>query len=139
MFRTSPKRTAVPTEPVARVLVVTQDDASRLTLQSVLEAAGYEVKTASHSEDAEEMLHREEFALVLSELDLETAHAGLEVLAFARMLENPPATGVISGNVEARGGSIRATLLQNVPELVGQVAEMISGRASRLMLRDLAS
>jgi CheY-like chemotaxis protein len=137
MLRTSHPRVASALNNLARVLVVDPNPASRLTLQGVLGAAGYSVWTASTSEQAQDYLNQQEFELVLSELDLESPHAGLEVLAYARMLENPPATGVISGVMESTRGVVNAAILENVPDLIGRVADMIGGRARRNMLREL--
>jgi CheY-like chemotaxis protein len=120
---------------LARVLLVDSHLASRLALQTILEAAGYSVQTAPTADEALERLNREEFELVLSELDLESPQAGLEVLAYARMMDYQPATAVLSAVMRGQHATPSAAVLEDVPNLIDQVAQIIGERASRSVER----
>src|SRR6478736_6101330 len=80
----------------ARVLLVDDDPASRLTLKTVLEAGGYKVNVAASAAEAVGKLDEGEYELVLSDLQMESPEAGLKVLAHARMMDYKPATALIT-------------------------------------------
>jgi CheY-like chemotaxis protein len=127
---------------VARVLLVDDDPASRLTLQTVLKAGGYGVDTAATSGEAISRMEADEYALVLSDLHMESPEAGLRVMEHARLMDYRPATAIVNtwqqDSVDA-GGRQGGVLIQpqNVPELLGQVADMIAERASRRLTRSM--
>src|SRR5438128_9606828 len=81
---------------LARVLVVDDDPTSRLTLQTVLEAGGYHVDAAATAAEAVGKLDREEYELVLSDLQMESPEAGLKVIAHAKMMDYKPATAIVT-------------------------------------------
>src|SRR5262245_9608744 len=87
----SPDRTL----ELARVLLVEDDVAARLTLQTLLRAGGYCVEVAASAAEAVEKMDTRQYTLVLSDLGLESPEAGLKVLAHARMKEYRPATSLI--------------------------------------------
>ena len=57
---------------IARVLLVHDDPAARLTLQTVLEASGYRVDSAASAAEAVAKLDDQEYELVLSDLQMES-------------------------------------------------------------------
>lgn len=124
-----------------RVLVVDQDPTARLTLQTVLEAGGYRVDAAATAAEAVDKMEDSEYALVLSELQLERPNAGAEVIAHARMMEYQPATAIVKTYLHQRGTSSnesnQSVLVEaeEVPELLGQVASLIGQRATRKVER----
>ena len=139
---------------MARVLVVDDNPASRLTLQTVLKAGGYYVDSAASAAEAVGKLDEQEYELVLSDLRLESPQAGLKVLAHARMMEYKPATALITSQLDSDSGSIsadgshspvtwekssRKVLIEaeDLPELLGKVADLIGQRATRRMRREL--
>lgn len=132
--RRSPQR-------MARVLLADDDPAARLTLQTVLEAGGYHVDSAASAAEAVGLLDKSEYELVLSDLSMESPEAGLKVLAHARMKEYRPATALVTSwraKAPRTGRSQKGRLLveaEDVPELLGQVANLISSRASRRVRR----
>src|SRR5580698_9324142 len=81
---------------LARVLLVHDDPASRLTLKTVLEAGGYNVDAAASAAEAVGKLDAGEYELVLSDLQMESPEAGLKVIAHARMMDYKPATALIT-------------------------------------------
>ncbi len=126
---------------MARVLLADDDPAARLTLQTVLEAGGYHVDAAASAAEAVSLLDQSEYELVLTDLAMESPEAGLKVLAHARMKDYRPATALVTSwrAKSPRGGRGRASQMlveaENVPELLGQVANLIGTRASRRMRR----
>jgi CheY-like chemotaxis protein len=127
---------------LARVLLVDDDPASRLTLQTVLTAGGYHVDAAASAAEAVDMLDQQAYELVLTDLNMESPEAGLKVLAHARMMEYKPATALVqtyrsSPQTASRGA--RAVLIEpeDLPELLTKVADLISERATRRLEREM--
>src|SRR6202790_1891462 len=81
---------------LARVLLVDDDPASRLTLKTVLEAGGYDVDSAASAAEAVGKLDEQQYELVLSDLQMESPEAGLKVLAHARLMDYKPATAIVT-------------------------------------------
>ncbi|MCS6951252.1 MAG: response regulator [Bryobacterales bacterium] len=130
---------------LARVLLVDDDPTSRLTLQTVLEAGGYHVDAAASAAEAIRLMESGEYELVLTDLRMESPKAGLKVLAHARMMDYKPATALITTYrrtrtpAKRRAKANQAVLIQSedLPELLGKVAELISERATRRVEREL--
>ena len=128
---------------LARVLVAEDNPATRLTLQTVLEAGGYRVDSAASAAEAVEKLDETEYELVLTDLDMETPDSGLKVIAHARMMDYQPATAVLRTETHTPSGPGRkfgADFLvapENLPEFLSQVATLIGSRASRRLNREM--
>ena len=126
---------------LARVLVVDDDPASRLTLQTVLKAGGYQVDTAATAAEAVGLMEAREYELVLSDLQMESPEAGLRVIAHAQMMDYQPATALItayghSSEAPRRSNSMLVAM-QDIPELLGTVANLLAERVSRRLQRRL--
>jgi DNA-binding NtrC family response regulator len=132
-------------EYLARVLLVDDDPASRLTLKTVLETCGYNVEAAASAAEAVGMLDDGEYALVLSDLQMESPEAGLKVLAHARMMDYKPATALITAYHDAtaapapahRRDSSLFIKPEDIPGLISKIADLISERATRRLEREL--
>jgi CheY-like chemotaxis protein len=116
--------------------------ATRLTLKTVLEAGGYKVNVAASAAEAVGKLDEGEYELVLSDLQMESPEAGLKVLAHARMMEYKPATALITAYQDSHPDMARhqRSLLispEDVPGLLGKIADMIAERATRRLRREL--
>jgi CheY-like chemotaxis protein len=127
---------------LARVLLVDDDPASRLTLKTVLEASGYNVDSAASAAEAVGKLEEGEYELVLSDLQMESPQAGLQVLAHAKMMDYKPATALLTTYENARPNLPRRENSMfikpvDVPGLLGKVADLISERATRRLQREL--
>jgi CheY-like chemotaxis protein len=127
---------------LARVLLVDDDPTSRLTLKTVLEAGGYNVDAAASAAEAVGKLDDGEYELVLSDLEMESPEAGLKVIAHARMMDYKPATALITTYQNAKPDHARKSnsLLikpEDIPGLLGKVAELIGQRASHRLERQL--
>lgn len=121
---------------LAPVLLVDDDVASRLTLRTLLRAGGYSVDTAASAAEAIEKLDSGQYALVLSDLGIESSEEGRKVLAYARDKDYKPATASITAYhgskplPKARETDV-VVETQDVPRLLTKVAELIGLRAIR--------
>ena len=127
---------------LARVLLVDDDPASRLTLQTVLTAGGYRVDGAASAAEAVGLLDEHKYELVLSDLHMESPEAGLKVLAHARMMEYKPATALVRtyrSSPQSASRGLEAVLIEpeELPELLTKVADLISERATRRLEREM--
>jgi DNA-binding NtrC family response regulator len=69
---------------VASILIVDDETTIRTSLRLVLQSVGYKVATASSAREATELLARQYFDMVLTDVRMETPTAGFEVLRSAR-------------------------------------------------------
>jgi CheY-like chemotaxis protein len=125
---------------LARVLLVDDDPASRLTLKTVLQAGGYAVDSAASAAEAVGKMDEHEYELVLSDLQMESPDAGLKVISHARIKEYKPATALVKTYSNREIGNQRGSFLiagENIPELLSMVAALISDRAQRRVYREL--
>ena len=124
---------------LARVLLVDDDLTSRLTLKTVLEAGGYAVDSVASAAEAVGKLDASQYELVLSDLQMESPEAGLKVLAHARLMDYKPATALFTSYHNSRPDPRRSVLIkpEDVPGLLGKVADLISQRAARIVARQL--
>jgi CheY-like chemotaxis protein len=124
---------------LARVLLVDDNLTSRLTLKTVLEAGGYFVDSAASAAEAVGKLDERQYELVVSDLHMESPEAGLKVLAYARLMSYKPATALLTTYQTNRLDYRRPVLIepQDLPGLLGKVAELISHRAARMVERQL--
>jgi CheY-like chemotaxis protein len=124
----------------AKVLLVDDDPASRLTLKTVLELSGYAVDCAASAAEAVGKLDEREYELVLSDLQMESPEAGLKVLAHARMMNYKPATALLTTerNHPVVDHSSRVLIKpEDIPDLLSKVADLIGIRATRRVNREM--
>jgi DNA-binding NtrC family response regulator len=118
---------------LARVLVVHGKLAPRLTLQTLLQAGGYAVDVAGSSWEALSKLDAGCYDLVLTD----GADGTQDVLAYARVKDYRPATAVVTSfepefEPSRRRGAYEFSIhTEDVPQLLGKVADLIAMRASR--------
>jgi len=125
---------------LARVLVVDDDPAARLTLQTVLEAGGYFVDSAATAAEAVGKLDRQQYELVLSDMQMESPEAGLKVIAHAKMMDYKPATALVTTSRTSEPQSSNRSVLvepEDIPDLLSKVANLIARRASRRVEREM--
>jgi CheY-like chemotaxis protein len=127
---------------MARVLLADDNPATRLTLQTVLEAGGYRVDSAASAAEAVGLMKESEYELVLTDLAMEGPESGLKVIEHARMMPYRPATAVVTtwhDTAHTKTGEIPSAEVliepENLPELLGKVARLIGERASRRVAR----
>ena len=132
---------------LARVLLADDNPTARLTLQTILEAGGYNVDSAASAAEAMYKLDSEEYSLVLSGRDMESKDAGLRVIQHAKSMDYRPATAVfdtesdaiVSDAIAGANSEKRPMLVrpEDIPGLLGQVADLISHRVTRQVRRDM--
>jgi len=127
---------------LARVLIADDDPASRLALQTVLKAGGYEVDSAASAAEAIRKLDEQEYQLVLTDLRMESPEAGLRVLAHANIMKYKPASALVNASIDRTAPSTadefdEAMVISSddVPELLTQVADLIGNRAKKRVER----
>ena len=120
---------------LARVLLVHGDLAPRLALQTILQAGGYMVDAAASPAEALTKLDESQYDLVLTESDLGSQSGGRNVLAYARVKDYHPVTAVVTSchaSTKMLGdGHEMSVYAENLPLLLGKVAELIGVRAIR--------
>ncbi len=129
---------------LARVLLVHGDLTSRLALQTILQAGGYSVDAAASPSEALAKLDESEYELVISDTGLGSNESGRKVLAYARVKDYHPATALITGSrltpqkrSTGRDSHNVAIRTEDLPRLLGKVAELIGLRASRRYSRTI--
>lgn len=124
---------------LARVLLVDDNPTSRLTLKTVLEAGGYSVDSAASAAEALGKMDEGEYELILTDMQMEVPEAGLRVLQHARAMLYKPATALVTSSQE-RGDPAGSRMLvetEDVPGILGKVADLIAVRATRQVAREM--
>jgi hypothetical protein len=122
---------------LARVLLVHGELAPRLALRTILQAGGYAVDVAATPSEAISKLDEGRYELVLSDAEFGSRPAGRNVLAYARVKDYRPATALVTSyepslkHRPGRGKHRISIYTENLPNLLGEVAELIGLRASR--------
>jgi CheY-like chemotaxis protein len=139
----SPLRGSAPNRSLdlARVLLVHGELAPRLALRTILQAGGYFVDVAASPSEAITKLDGGRYELVLSDANFGDAsfasrEAGRDVLAYARVKDYRPATALITSYeplLKRRPGQGYQVAIhtENLPNLLGEIAELIGIRACR--------
>lgn len=135
---------------LARVLLADDDPTARLTLQTVLEAGGYKVDSAASAAEAMYKMDSQEYSLVLSGRDMGSPDSGRRVLEHAKTMDYRPATAIFDTESDREAGdsrdsereyvSDRKPVLvapEDIADLLGKVADLISRRASMQVRRDM--
>jgi two-component system response regulator PilR (NtrC family) len=79
-----------------RVLIVDDEDAILTMLKLVLESAAFQVETAHSAAQAQSCLQKEAFDVVLTDMRMESATAGYDVVRAARQLRPRPAIAILT-------------------------------------------
>ena len=79
-----------------RILLVDDEVAILLTLKAVLEISGFEVDTAASAREAQSKLKKREYAMVITDMRMESDEAGREVIVAARTAPYHPAVALLT-------------------------------------------
>jgi CheY-like chemotaxis protein len=79
-----------------RILLVDDELAILLTLKAILEMNGFEVETASSSNEAMQKLESAVFQMVITDMRMETETAGYDVIRAAKQQPYNPATSILT-------------------------------------------
>lgn len=138
-----------------KLLFVDDEAGIRLTLPLILEKEGYEVKTAASVGEAVEMINRERFDVLLSDLNIGEPGDGFTVVSVMRRVQPHAVTLILTGypDFESALRAIRSqvddylTKPADIPSLVAAlkhklenprtVRQVIARRAPELVLENL--
>jgi len=84
------------TLPSPRILIVDDEPAILGMLRTLLESAQFQVETARSAAQAQEYLRENAFDIVLTDMRMETATAGYDVVRAARALRPRPAIAILT-------------------------------------------
>ena len=79
-----------------RILLVDDEVAVLLTLKAVLEISGFEVDTAASAREGKSKIHSQEYAMVITDMRMESEAAGREVVEAARNASYRPAIALLT-------------------------------------------
>ena len=79
-----------------RILLVDDEVAVLLTLKAVLEISGFDVEMASSAREAKSKLKLREFAMVITDMRMESEESGREVIVAARTAPYHPAVALLT-------------------------------------------
>lgn len=79
-----------------RILLVDDEVAVLLTLKAVLEISGFDVDTAASAKEGKSKLHTHEYAMVITDMRMESDAAGLQVIEAARQAPYRPAVALLT-------------------------------------------
>jgi len=79
-----------------RILLVDDEVAVLLTLKAVLEISGFDVDTAASAREGKLKLRKAEYAMVITDMRMESESAGVEVVKAARAAASRPAVALLT-------------------------------------------
>ncbi len=79
-----------------KILLVDDEVAILLTLKAVLEISGFQVDTAASAKEAKLKLKKSEYAMVITDMRMESDQAGKEVIRAARSAPFHPAIALLT-------------------------------------------
>jgi DNA-binding response OmpR family regulator len=120
---------------VQKVLVVDDEPAITMMLRMILGSEGLEVSTAGSAEEAQHVLTKAEFDVVVTDMRMETPVAGMKVAGFAKASKSKPAVVILSAfpmQTSEWAGFADAYLQKggSVTELVDVVENLLRARAA---------
>ena len=126
-------------EETRKVLIVDDELAVRTMLQAVLESDRYQVTTATSAADAREKIAAQDFDAVISDMRMESAIAGYDVVRAARRRSQHVVIILLTAfpisETEWRTEGADAGFSKPVPvvELLATIAELLRRRANPLL------
>jgi DNA-binding NtrC family response regulator len=114
-----------------RILLVDDELAILLTLKAILEMNGFEVETASSAREATQKLSAGVFAMVITDMRMETETAGYDVIRAARSQAYNPATAILTaypnlgGDWKNEGAESLLVKPMNTNDLLRQIEALL--------------
>jgi DNA-binding response OmpR family regulator len=115
-----------------RILLVDDELAILLTLKAVLELNGFEVETASSSDEAVKLIQGKTYDMVITDMRMETENAGYEVIRAARQQAYDPATAILTAfpalgsEWESKGAQSLLVKPVGTDELLRQLEQLLT-------------
>jgi DNA-binding response OmpR family regulator len=120
---------------VQRVLVVDDEPSITMMLRMILGSEGLEVSTANSAAEAQGVLAKTAFDVVVTDMRMETPVAGMQVAGFAKASRSKPAVVILSAfpmqtNEWAGFADVYLQKGGSVTELVEVVENLLRARAA---------
>lgn len=122
---------------MVRVLLVDDEPSIRTTLKIILEMEKFAVTTAGSAAEGVRELTNNEFDVVLTDLNMERADAGFEVVRKASALQRRPATAIVtafpvpSSEWKAAGADTLIVKGTDIPAMLRTVHELAESVAAK--------
>ncbi len=117
-----------------KLLLVDDEPSILATLRMILKSEGFDVETASSGKAAKAALLQSSFDMVVTDLSMESATAGYEVVHAVQAQTRKPVTVVLSGYAElldkwlAEGADAGLQKPTDVPELLETINRLVRDR-----------
>lgn len=121
-----------------RILLVDDEVAVLLTLKAVLEISGYEVDTAASAKEARSKLKKHTYAMVITDMRMESDAAGKDVIRAARSAEYHPAVALLTAfpvaeeDWQEMGADNMLVKPMHTRVLIEQIADLLASHETRL-------
>jgi DNA-binding NtrC family response regulator len=121
-----------------RILLVDDELAILLTLKAILEMNGFEVETAASAREAKQKLAAGVFAMVITDMRMESETAGYDVISAARSQAYSPATAILTaypnlgGDWKSAGAESLLVKPMNTNELLRQLEALLITHQDKL-------
>ena len=121
-----------------RILLVDDEVAILLTLKAVLEISGFEVDTAASAREAQSRLKKREYAMVITDMRMESDEAGREVIVAARTAPYHPAVALLTAfpmadeDWQGMGADKMLVKPMQVPSLIRDLEALLERHQAKL-------
>ena len=121
-----------------RILLVDDEVAILLTLKAVLEISGFEVDTAASAREAQSRLKKREYAMVITDMRMESDEAGREVIVAARTAAYHPAVALLTAfpmadeDWQGMGADKMLVKPMQVPSLIRDLEALLERHQAKL-------
>ena len=121
-----------------RILLVDDEVAILLTLKAVLEISGFEVDTAASAREAQSKLKKREYAMVITDMRMESDEAGREVIVAARTAPYHPAVALLTAfpmaeeDWQGMGADKMLVKPMQVPSLIRDLESLLDRHQAKL-------
>ncbi len=137
-LRTHPshQRYAVPAK--RKILLVDDEVAILLTLKAVLEISGFQVDTAASAREAKLKLKKTAYAMIITDMRMESDESGRQVIRAARAAAYRPAIALLTAfpvadeDWQAMGADNMLVKPMQIQVLLKQVEELLASHTARL-------
>jgi DNA-binding response OmpR family regulator len=120
-----------------KILLVDDEVAILLTLKAVLEISGFEVDTAASAKEAKLCLKKHGYAMVITDMRMESDEAGRQVIRAARSLEPQPAIALLTAfpvaeeDWQAIGADNMLVKPMQIQVLLRQIEELLAKQEAK--------
>lgn len=120
-----------------RILLVDDELTILLTLKAVLEISGFEVETAASAREGRTKIKTHEYAMVITDMRMESESAGLEVVKAAKSAPYKPAVAMLTAfpvpgsEWESEGADRMLVKPMNTHDLLTQLEALLTSHEAK--------